>query len=151
VPLDVLLSLTVARMLPVAIAMLGTRSRPATVAYLSLFGPRGLASIVFAVLVVEASGPHANTIIDATALTVTASVVLHGLSAGVLTDRYARRFGGGHDRPGSRSRPPASACQPRAAGAGLRDCDRLTANDLSSHPAARRRCNAICARANRGW
>jgi sodium/hydrogen antiporter len=85
-----LLSLTVVRMLPVAIAMLGTRPSPATVAYLGWFGPRGLASIVFAVIVVEASVPHTSTIVDATALTVTASVVLHGLSAGVLTDRYAR-------------------------------------------------------------
>ena len=90
VALYALLSLTVVRMLPVAIAMLGTRSSPATVAYLGWFGPRGLASIVFAVLVVEASIPNSNTIVDATALTVTASVVLHGLSAGVLTDRYAR-------------------------------------------------------------
>ena len=90
VALYALLSLTVVRMLPVAIAMLGTRSSPATIAYLGWFGPRGLASIVFAVLVVEASVPHSNTIVDATALTVTASVILHGLSAGVLTDRYAR-------------------------------------------------------------
>jgi NhaP-type Na+/H+ or K+/H+ antiporter len=39
---------------------------------------------------VEASVPNSSTIVDATALTVTASVVLHGLSAGVLTDRYTR-------------------------------------------------------------
>jgi sodium/hydrogen antiporter len=90
VALYALLSLTVVRVLPVAIAMLGTRSSPATIAYLGWFGPRGLASIVFAVLVVEASVPHSNTIVDATAFTVIASVVLHGLSAGVLTDRYAR-------------------------------------------------------------
>jgi NhaP-type Na+/H+ or K+/H+ antiporter len=87
-----LLSLTVVRMLPVAVAMAGTRARPVTIAYLGWFGPRGLASIVFAVLVVEASTPHASTIVDATALTVTASIVLHGLSAGVFTDRYVRRL-----------------------------------------------------------
>jgi sodium/hydrogen antiporter len=87
-----LLSLTIVRMLPVAIAMLGTRSRPATIAYLGWFGPRGLASIVFAVLVVEENTPHASTIVDATALTVTASIVLHGLSAGPLTERYARHL-----------------------------------------------------------
>jgi NhaP-type Na+/H+ or K+/H+ antiporter len=66
-----LLSLTVVRMLPVAIATLGTRSSPATVAYLGWFGPRGLASIVFAVLVVEAEVPHTSTIVNAVALTVT--------------------------------------------------------------------------------
>src|SRR5262245_28847215 len=74
-----LLSLTVVRMVPVAIAMLGTRSRPATIAYLGWFGPRGLASIVFAVLVVEAEVPDASTIVDATTLTVIASIVLHGV------------------------------------------------------------------------
>src|SRR4051812_37551890 len=61
------LSLTVVRMLPVAIATLGTRTSPATVAYLGWFGPRGLASIVFAVIVVEADVPHTSTIVDATA------------------------------------------------------------------------------------
>jgi NhaP-type Na+/H+ or K+/H+ antiporter len=90
IALYALLSLTVVRMLPVAIATLGTRSSPATVAYLGWFGPRGLASIVFAVLVVEANVPHASTIVDAAALTVTASIVLHGLTARPLTARYAR-------------------------------------------------------------
>jgi NhaP-type Na+/H+ or K+/H+ antiporter len=90
VALYALLSLTVVRMVPVAIATLGTRSSPATVAYLGWFGPRGLASIVFAVLVVEADVPEASTIVDATALTVIASIVLHGLTAGPLTERYAR-------------------------------------------------------------
>ena len=88
-----LLSLTVVRMAPVAIAMLGTRSSPATVAYLGWFGPRGLASIVFAVIVFEADVPHTSTIVDATALTVTASLVLHGLTARPLTERYVRTLG----------------------------------------------------------
>jgi sodium/hydrogen antiporter len=97
-----LLSLTVVRIAPVAIAMLGTRSRRSTIAYLGWFGPRGLASIVFAVLVVEAELPHATTIVDATALTVIASIVLHGLSAGPLTDRYARQL---------RRRPPSTGVE----------------------------------------
>ena len=54
-----MLSLTLVRMLPVAVAMLGTGARPPTVAFLGWFGPRGLASIVFAVIVVEESElPH---------------------------------------------------------------------------------------------
>ena len=58
---------------------LGTRrSSPATIAYLGWFGPRGLASIVFAVIVVDTGIPHTSTIVDAAALTVTASLVLHG-------------------------------------------------------------------------
>jgi sodium/hydrogen antiporter len=88
-----LLSLTVVRMVPVALATWGIAARPATVAYLGWFGPRGLASIVFAVLVVEASVPHTSTIVDATALTVVASILLHGLTAGPLTDRYVRSLG----------------------------------------------------------
>jgi NhaP-type Na+/H+ or K+/H+ antiporter len=76
--------------LPVAIATLGTRSSRATVAYLGCFAPRGLASIVFAVIVVEAETPHSSTIVDAAALTVAASLVLHGLTAGPLTERYVR-------------------------------------------------------------
>ena len=93
IALYALLSLTVVRMLPVAIATLGTRSSPATVAYLGWFGPRGLASIVFAVLVVDAGIPHTGTIVDAAALTVTASLLLHGLTAAPLTERYARALG----------------------------------------------------------
>jgi sodium/hydrogen antiporter len=91
VALYALLSLTVVRMLPVAIATLGTGSSRATVAYLGWFGPRGLASIVFGVIVIEAAVPHTSTIVDATALTVTASIVLHGLTAGPLTERYLRK------------------------------------------------------------
>jgi NhaP-type Na+/H+ or K+/H+ antiporter len=88
-----LLSLTVVRMVPVAIALLGTRARPPTVMYLGWFGPRGLASIVFAVLVVEANVPHDAMVVDAAVMTVLASIVLHGLTAGPLTDRYTRWLG----------------------------------------------------------
>jgi len=51
VVLVAVLSLTLVRMLPVAIAMLGTRLRRETVLYLGWFGPRGLASIVLGTLV----------------------------------------------------------------------------------------------------
>ena len=54
------LSLTLVRMVPVAIAMLGSRARPPTVLFLGWFGPRGLASIVFGVVVVEASRSPAH-------------------------------------------------------------------------------------------
>ena len=47
------LSLTLVRMVPVAVAMIGTGARMPTVGFLGWFGPRGLASIVFAVIVVE--------------------------------------------------------------------------------------------------
>jgi NhaP-type Na+/H+ or K+/H+ antiporter len=88
-----LLSLTVARMAPVALSLLGTRARAPTVAYVGWFGPRGLASIVFAVIVVEeAALPHAQLIVLAIVTTVALSVLAHGLSARPLTDRYARWY-----------------------------------------------------------
>ena len=87
------LSLTLVRMLPVAIAMLGTRAKAPTVGFLGWFGPRGLASIVFAVIVVEESNlPHENLIVLAIYLTVGLSVFAHGISAAPLADRYARWY-----------------------------------------------------------
>jgi sodium/hydrogen antiporter len=84
------LSLTVARIIPVAIAMLGTRARAPTLGFVGWFGPRGLASIVFAVIVIEESAlPHQNLIVDAIYLTVGLSVLAHGLTASPLADRYA--------------------------------------------------------------
>jgi sodium/hydrogen antiporter len=107
VALYALLSLTVVRMLPVAIATLGTGSSRATVAYLGWFGPRGLASIVFAVIVIEAAVPHTSTIVDATAMTVAASIVLHGLSARPLTERYVREPKRGRSSHGGQARAAA--------------------------------------------
>lgn len=87
------LSLTIVRMLPVAIAMVGSRAKPPTVAFLGWFGPRGLASIVFAVIVVEESQlPHESLILVAIYVTVGLSVLAHGLSAAPLADRYARWY-----------------------------------------------------------
>jgi NhaP-type Na+/H+ or K+/H+ antiporter len=86
------LSLTVVRMVPVAIAMLGTGARRPTVAFLGWFGPRGLASIVFAVLTIESRGklPHENIVLDTVFVTIGLSVLLHGLTAAPLASRYAR-------------------------------------------------------------
>jgi len=84
-----ILSLTVARMLPVALSMIGMHPRAPTIAFVGWFGPRGLASIVFVVLTVEGSNlPHANTIVLAVVTTIVMSVYAHGISARPLTDRY---------------------------------------------------------------
>ncbi len=105
------LSLTVVRLLPVAIALLGTGARRPTIAFLGWFGPRGLASIAFAVIVVEQSHlPHVQTILLTTYLTVGLSVLAHGLSAAPLADRYARWY---HSHP--RDRLPAMESAPVAA------------------------------------
>ena len=59
IALYAVLSLTLVRMFPVALSMIGTGARRPTLAFLGWFGPRGLASIVFAVLVLEEGGlPH---------------------------------------------------------------------------------------------
>lgn len=85
------LSLTVIRMVPVAIAMLGSGARLPTVAFLGWFGPRGLASIVFALIVVEESSlPQESLIVLTVYLTVGLSVFAHGMSAAPLADRYGR-------------------------------------------------------------
>ena len=88
------LSLTVVRMLPVAVAMVGSHARRPTLGFLGWFGPRGLASIVFAVIVVEESQlPHEHLIVQAIYVTVGLSVLVHGLTAAPLADRYARWYG----------------------------------------------------------
>lgn len=87
------LSLTVVRMLPVAISLAGTHARRRTVAFVGWFGPRGLASIVFTVIVLEhGTLPHGSEITVAVVFTIVLSVYLHGLSAQPLTDRYARWY-----------------------------------------------------------
>ena len=86
-------SLTVVRMLPVAVAMLGTGARRQTVAFLGWFGPRGLASIVFAAIVVQdADLPNTSTIVMTTYVTVGLSVLAHGVTAAPLAARYATWF-----------------------------------------------------------
>ena len=79
-----LLSLTVVRMVPVGLGMLGAGVDRPTTAFLAWFGPRGLASVVFALLAMEALGENTeavDTAVAAVVLTVAASVVLHGLTA----------------------------------------------------------------------
>jgi NhaP-type Na+/H+ or K+/H+ antiporter len=87
------LSLTVVRMAPVAVAMIGSGARRQTIAFLGWFGPRGLASIVFAVTVVEEGHlPGTTTLVLATYATIGLSVILHGFSAAPLAARYARWY-----------------------------------------------------------
>jgi sodium/hydrogen antiporter len=100
------LSLTVVRMIPVGLSMLGTGARRPTVAFLGWFGPRGLASIVFAVLTIESRGtlPHEGVLLDAVFVTIGLSVLLHGLTAAPLARRYARWFAA-HPRPEEQEPP----------------------------------------------
>ena len=84
------LSLTLVRMVPVAIAMIGSHARPPTVLFLGWFGPRGLASIVFGVVVIEAAGlPHTSDLVVALTVTIALSVFAHGVTAAPLARRYS--------------------------------------------------------------
>jgi sodium/hydrogen antiporter len=86
----VLLSLTVVRMLPVAISFIGTRARLPTVLFTGWFGPRGLASIVFTVIVLDESNlAHVSTMTTVVVFTILVSVYAHGVTARSLTSRYA--------------------------------------------------------------
>ena len=110
------LSLTLVRMLPVAIAMLRSDARAPTLGFLGWFGPRGLASIVFAVIVVEESNlPHEHLIALAIYLTVGLSVFAHGLTAAPLAHRYARWYEK-HPREKAPPMESASAELPRVRG-----------------------------------
>jgi len=90
-----ILSLTVVRIIPVGLALLGSRLRRDTILFIGWFGPRGLASIVFAILGLEAmhaSGLPSDAVAATLAWTVLLSVVLHGLSAEPLARWYGRRL-----------------------------------------------------------
>jgi NhaP-type Na+/H+ or K+/H+ antiporter len=93
-PLTVLyavLSLTVIRMLPIALSLLGTGLRPLSWAFLGWFGPRGLASILFVLLILEeAELLHSNEILSVTVVTVALSILLHGVTSAPLANAYGR-------------------------------------------------------------
>jgi sodium/hydrogen antiporter len=77
-------------MVPVAIALAGTRLRPATVAFMGWFGPRGLASVVFTLIALkelEHSGAG-DMLVETATWTILLSVVLHGISASPLAAWY---------------------------------------------------------------
>jgi NhaP-type Na+/H+ or K+/H+ antiporter len=84
-------------MVPVAIASVGSGLDRDTVLFVGWFGPRGLASLVFALLALEELGTSAEQALSVIGLTVLLSVLAHGLSAAPLAARYgaaaARRTG----------------------------------------------------------
>ena len=85
-----LLSLTVVRMVPVALALLGTGLRWQSMVFLGWFGPRGVASILFGLLVVSDSVLLAREeIFQVVLATVALSVVAHGVTAYPGTRWYA--------------------------------------------------------------
>jgi sodium/hydrogen antiporter len=87
-----LLSLTVIRMVPVALSLIGTGLSVQSIGFIAWFGPRGLASIVLALVVLaeEPALPAIDFVLAAMTLTVLASVVAHGATAGPLVRAYGR-------------------------------------------------------------
>lgn len=85
------LSLTVIRMLPVFLSLRGTPiGRPERL-FVGWFGPRGLASIVFAVIVFDAGLPGKETVAATAACTVLLSVIAHGMTANPLVRMMGQR------------------------------------------------------------
>lgn len=83
-------SLTLLRMLPVWLSLLGTGLKPELILFIGWFGPRGLASIVFAVMVLQHKPAllGQEPIIATVLCTIILSVILHGISA----NPWVRRF-----------------------------------------------------------
>lgn len=86
------LSLTVVRMLPVWLVLRGTGLRNDEVLFIGWFGPRGLASIVFSIMAIDAGVPGAHEIAIVVACTVILSILAHGLSAKPLAQLLASRL-----------------------------------------------------------
>ncbi len=84
-----LMSLTLIRVIPVGLSFLGTGLSGATVLFVGWFGPRGLASIVFALLAAEAALPDGSAIAETVFVTVGLSILLHGATAVIGAERYA--------------------------------------------------------------
>jgi NhaP-type Na+/H+ or K+/H+ antiporter len=83
-------ALTLMRMLPIALSLIGLGLAREQIAFLSWFGPRGLASVLFVLVVLEqGTTAHAGELLAAVALTVGLSIVAHGVSAAP----WARRLG----------------------------------------------------------
>ncbi len=83
------LALTVVRVVPVALALMGSGLGRFTVGFVGWFGPRGLASVVFGLIAYDSLDPaDAGRVLSVVTVTVALSVVAHGLSAAPLAARY---------------------------------------------------------------
>ncbi len=97
------LSLTVVRMLPVAVSLLASGVDRSTTAFIGWFGPRGLASVVFALLAVDQLGstnPHVVVATNTIAVTIVFSIMAHGFSGRPLATRYVTSRPGTEDEQG---------------------------------------------------
>ena len=92
VVLYAVLSLTLIRMVPVFLALTGLKMRADEKLFMGWFGPRGLASIVFAVIVLKDHLPGGDTISMTVVSTIILSIILHGISANPFVAALAARM-----------------------------------------------------------
>jgi NhaP-type Na+/H+ or K+/H+ antiporter len=85
------LSLTIVRVLPVVVSLLGTGLRMESKLFIGWFGPRGLASVVFIIIVLGEDLPGQNTLAVTVVCTVVLSIIAHGLTAMPLAAVYGAR------------------------------------------------------------
>ena len=110
-----ILALTLVRMAPVAVALVGSRLTPMTVAFIGWFGPRGLASVVFGLIAFDSlHGSEAKSVLAAVALTVLLSVVAHGLTASPFARRYGDHIAALARTAEERAAVPELAPRPRS-------------------------------------
>jgi len=93
VVLYAVLSLTVVRMVPVAVSLIGSKVRPVTALFLGWFGPRGVASILYIFTVLDSEGLEGRELIyTVTMITVLFSILAHGVTAAPLANWYGQRM-----------------------------------------------------------
>lgn len=95
-----ILTLTVVRMLPIAISLAGLKLGMHTIAFIGWFGPRGLASVLFLLIVMQSTElARESELLAAVALTVTLSIIFHGVSAAPWARMYGRAFADRAEQP----------------------------------------------------
>jgi len=86
-------ALTIMRMLPIAISVSGLKLGLHSTAFIGWFGPRGLASVLFLLIVMQSTElVRESELLAAVALTVALSIILHGVSAAPWARIYGRAF-----------------------------------------------------------
>jgi sodium/hydrogen antiporter len=112
-----LLALTVVRMVPVAISLAGSGLTRGTIAFVGWFGPRGLASVIFALIAFDDLGSRDGfPVLAAVTMTVLLSVIAHGVSASPFARRYGQHADGLHRRHAEHA--PTEALRTRRAARG---------------------------------
>ena len=89
-----ILSLTLIRMLPVFLSLTGMGVSTEGKLFIGWFGPRGLASVVFAVIVINANVPNGGVIAATAVCTIMLSIITHGISANPWARGFGERFQG---------------------------------------------------------